>query len=457
MIKINFKNIKFYLLSVLLVLINPINMANETTDRIKKISHNHITYGATSTNYMGVPLNAYGAVSASAKVPLTDQVPPVPKNLKLSIITPVNILWKDEIIPAPMLNIPSYILLDANTGNILAAKNPHLRIAPASLTKMMLIYIVEKHLASGNLNLEQEVTIPAIAWHTSGSTMHLQAGQKVTVQELLKGVIVASGNDASVALAILIAGTQESFVNIMNFTAKKLGMTNTHFSNVMGLPSPNLYSSAHDLGILARHLIYDYPEYYNFFKIKTVSINNVLTKNYNKLLDTYSYADGIKTGFTKSSGYSLVSSAIKKNHPRLIAIVLGANSLIQSVYDSQSLLEYGFSNFQTNIFYPASYQLDKMKVYKGENNDISIGVSKVINISFPKEIDPEKLKFILHKNKDPLIAPINLNTTIGKLDIIYQGKVRQSFPVVTLEKNKEGSLYQIIKDNFSLFFHKIFA
>lgn len=448
----NFKKMSIYLVStLLLILTTTISIAEEQPNNTK-------TYGASSVNYMGVPLNAYGAVSSSAEVPLEDQVPPAPKDLVLPEITPVSTLWPpDELMQPPMLNVKSYLLLDAKTGNTLAAKELNRRVAPASLTKMMLIYIVEKRLASGSLKLDQEFTVPAIAWHTSGSSMHLKSGQKVTIKELLEGAIVASGNDASVALAVVIAGTQEGFVNIMNFTAKKLGMTNTHFSNVMGLPAPNLYTSAHDLGILARHLIYDYPQYYDLFKIRKVSMNGFITRNYNKLLDIYPYADGIKTGSTESAGYSLVASAVKENQPRLISVILSSTSLIQSARDSQALLEYGFTNFQTKTFYSAGHELGTMVVYKGEHDQVKIGVSKEITISFPKDIDPKALQFILHKNKDPLVAPIEAGTTVGQLDMVYKGKVKQSFPVVTLAKNNSGSLWQSIKGTFSLWLHRIFS
>ena len=410
------------------------------------------TYGASSVNYMGVPLNAYGAVSSSAEVPLNIQVPPEPPGLKLAPVIPATTLWKDAVVQASMLNVNSYIVIDEKTGNVLAAKDANKRIPPASLTKMMLLYITEERLAQGTLKLDQVVTVPAIAWHTSGSSMHLKAGQKVTIQDLIEGTIVASGNDASVALSMAIAGTQEGFVNIMNFTAKKLGMRNTHFSNVMGLPAPNLYTSARDLAVLAEHLIQDYPQYYHYFKMKTVKMNGFVTHNYNKLLFIYPYADGIKTGSTASAGYSLVASAVKPDHDRLISVVIGSTSLIQSARDSQALLEYGFSNFKTTTFYPAGYKLDQIRVYKGQEDSVDIGVQTAVTVSYPRYLNPKEIQFVLHKKQSGLIAPVKAGTSAGKLDMMYKNLVKQSFPVVTLKDDPTGSLWQRMKGTVALWF-----
>lgn len=402
-------------------------------------------YGATSLNYMGVPLNAYGAVSSSANVPIDVQVPPTPADLILPNILPVTQIWHNQVVTPPKLNVKSYLLIDATTGNIIAQKNANMRVAPASLAKMMLLYIVEQKLASGSVKLDQKVKVPSIAWHTAGSSMHLKAGQEVSIQELLEGTIVASGNDAAVTLAITLAGTQEGFVNIMNFTAKKLGMSNTHFSNVMGLPAPNLYTSAHDLSLLAQHTIYDHPEHYHYYKINSISMNDCVIRNYNKLLDIYPYADGIKTGYTDSAGYSLVSSAVKPNHHRLISVVIGSTSLLHSARDSHTLLEYGFSNFQTKTFYPPNYPLGNISIHKGESNTVNIAVKKALAISFPSHIDPKEIKFVLQKNPKGLVAPVTAGDTAGTVNIIYQGKIMETFPVVTLEDADIGSLWQRIK------------
>lgn len=410
------------------------------------------TYGAASANYMGVPLNAYGAVSSSANVPLDVQVPPVPADLKLPDVTPATQTWQSQIVTPPMLNVKSYLLIDAKTGNVLAEKNANMRIAPASLIKMMLLYIVEQKLAAGSIKLDQKVQVPAVAWHTAGSSMHLKAGQAVTIQDLLEGVIVASGNDAAVTLAMALAGTQEGFVNIMNFTAQKLGMTNTHFTNVMGLPAPNLYTSARDLAVLAQHLIADYPQYYHYYKMESVSMNGFVTRNYNKLLDIYPYADGIKTGSTDSAGYSLVSSALKPDHDRLISVVVGSTSLIQSARDSQTLLEYGFTNFQTRTFYPENYALGNIRIYKGESDTVDIGVQTPVIISFPSYIDAKDIEFVLHKNPKGLIAPVTAGTEAGSVDMMYKGKKIETFPVVALKDDAIGSLWQRIKGTVALWF-----
>ena len=410
------------------------------------------TYIATSANYMGVPLNAYGAVSSTANVPLEVQIHSSPADLVLENITPATDIWHNQVVTPPMLNVKSYLLIDGKTGNILAEKNANMRIAPASLTKMMLLYIVEQKLASGSIKLDQKVKVPDIAWHTAGSSMHLEAGQEVTIQDLLEGTILASGNDAAVTLAMTLAGTQEGFVNIMNFIVRKLGMKNTHFSDVMGLPAPNLYTSARDLSLLAQHIIYDYPQYYHYYKIPSISMNGFVTKNYNKLLDIYPYADGIKTGSTNSAGYSLVSSAVKPDSDRLISVVIGSTSLLQSARDSQTLLEYGFSNFQTKTFYPKNYVLSNIIIYKGESDTVDISMQKPVIISFPSYIDAKDIQFVLHKNPKGLVAPVTAGAQAGTVDMIYKEKVIETFPVVALKDDATGSLWQRTKGNFSLWF-----
>lgn len=407
------------------------------------------TYGATYVNAMGVPLNRYGAVASSAKVPLSVQVPPAPANLHLPQITPATTIWQSEQVPAPFFSIYSYLVIDAKSGNVIAAENANKRVAPASLTKMMLLYIVEKYLARGSIKLDEVVRVPSIAWHTSGSEMHLKSGQQVSIEQLIKGAIVASGNDAAVTLAIQVAGTQANFVRMMNIEAKRLHMTNTHFSDVMGLPAPNLYTSAHDLGILARHLVYDYPQYYHFFKTKTVSMNGFHTANYNLLLKIYPYADGIKTGSTDEAGYSLVASAVKPKHRRLISVVLGAQSLVSSARISQSLLEYAFANFKTKTFYKDGQVLGNIVVYKGKRETVSIGVSKEISISYPSLVQASQLSFILRKSASSLVAPVNIGQKVGQLEVFYNGREIQQFPVVALQSDPLGSLWQRIKGTFA--------
>ena len=427
--------------------------ANTTSTHINnEIITNNTTYGANSVNHMGVPLNPYGAVSSSAIVPLEIQTPLAPDDLILPDVTPATETWYDEVVYSPVLNAISYLLIDAKTGNIIVEKNSNMRVPPASLVKMMLLYIIEQKLASGSIKLDQKVRVPEIAWHTAGSSMHLKIGQEISIEDLIKGTIVASGNDAAVTLAMAIAGTQENFVNIMNFTAKKLGMNNTYFSNVMGLPSPNLYTSARDLAILAQHIIYDYPEYYHYYSMLSIDNNDFLLHNYNKLLNLYPYADGIKTGSTTSIGYSLVSSAVKFENNRLISVVIGSENLMQSAYDSQTLLEYGFSNFETKLLYHPNHILDEIKVYKGEKNTVNIGVQTPIFITLPVYVDVKDIKIILHKIPRGLIAPVLAGTNAGFVEITYQGKIIQTFQVVALDNDNLGSFWQQINGTVSLWF-----
>ncbi|MDA7742567.1 D-alanyl-D-alanine carboxypeptidase, partial [Francisellaceae bacterium] len=272
---------------------------------------------ATTATVEKAPLNKYGAVNVDAQVPVNIQVPTAPKNFKAPAVHSAVSLWSNLVPAQPKLDIKSYLLMDAKTGHVIASDHANKRIAPASLTKLMLLYIVEQQLKNGTLTLNQKLTVPTVAWATGGSRMFLKPKTEVSVKELIKGVIVASGNDAAVTLAVNIAGTQSAFVGMMNIEAKKLGMTNTHFSDVMGLPAPNLYSSARDLAMLARHVVLDYPEYYHFFKVKYITYNGIKQPNFNKLLFIDQYADGLKTGSTKAAGYSLIGSEKRPNERRL--------------------------------------------------------------------------------------------------------------------------------------------
>ena len=313
----------------------------------------------------------------------------------------------------------------------------------------MLLYIVEQQLKNGTLTLNQKLTVPTVAWATGGSRMFLKPKTKVSVKELIKGVIVASGNDAAVTLSVNIAGTQSAFIGMMNIEAKKLGMTNTHFSDVMGLPAPNLYTSARDLAVLARHVVLDYPEYYHFFKVKYITYNGIKQPNFNKLLFIDQYADGLKTGSTEAAGYSLIGSEKRPNNRRLISVVIGSNNSLQSAYDSSALLKYGDQFFTTETFYKAEEKVASSHVYMGEENTVNLGTANIVSLTFPKSLHKKDFTFTIKQNT-PYQAPIKKGQVLGELQISYQGKIIEKTPLTALSEIPKGSLWQRIKGKVSL-------
>jgi len=402
-------------------------------------------------NTNAIPLNQYGAVDVNATVPTSVQVPPAPLSFKAPILNNAATQWQESVPAQPSMEVKSYILMDAQTGNILASYNANKRIPPASLTKLMLLYIVEQQLHNGTLTLDTKLTVPTVAWATGGSRMFLKPKTEVSVKDLIQGVIIASGNDAAVTLAVGIAGTQSAFVDMMNITARKLGMTNTHFSDVMGLPAPDLYTSARDLSALARHVINDYPEYYHFFKEKYFTYNGVKQPNFNKLLFIDKYADGLKTGSTSAAGFSLIASENREGNRRLIAVVIGANNSLASAYDNFALLKYGNQFFTTQEFYKAGQKVTTNRVYMGENENIEVGTAKAVSLTYPKTINQADLKFTIHQNT-PYKAPITKGQELGALNIIYKNKIIKTVPLVALTADPEGSMWQKMKGKMALWF-----
>lgn len=402
----------------------------------------------------GVPLNQYGAVNAEANVPMSAQVPPAPSSLILPEIVSAAEIWKHEVPPAPKLNNFSYILMDAKTGNILADKKPNARIAPASLTKLMLMYIVEQQLANKSITLDTEFRVPTVAWATGGSRAFLKDGSKVTVRDLISGVIVSSGNDAAVTLATNIAGTQEAFVSLMNHAARTLGMTNTHFSNVMGLPAPNLYTSAYDFAILARHVIYDFPQYYLFYKQKFFSHNGIKQPNFNRLLFLDKYADGLKTGSTSELGFSLVASAKQPNAPRLISVVMAAPNQTDCTNQSYALMRYGSQFFTSLDLYKKGTVIQTRPLYKGVTDSVNLIAPNNIIQSIPTSIDQKKLTYTtINKNqKNYFIAPIQKGAQLATLNITYDGHPIAEYPLVAQNNHPSGGWFKRLKDSMKLWF-----
>lgn len=353
---------------------------------------------------------------------------------------------------APRVNAKAYLLMDAYSGKILANENIDERLAPASLTKMMTSYVVSMALRQGQIRPTDLVTISEAAWKTGGSKMFVKVGDKVSVENLMQGMIVDSGNDACVAMAEYIAGSQESFVNLMNQQAARLGMKNTHFVDVDGLPDPNHYSTARDMAILARALILDFPEDYKWYSQKWFTYNGIKQPNRNRLLWRDPDIDGIKTGHTNEAGFCLAASG-KKKGMRLITVVMGASSDKMRAEDSQKLLTYGFRFFESHKLYSAGKNLTTARVWFARRPQIKVGLAQDLYATLP-----------LGSNKKPtttmvftpnLKAPIKKGDVIGQITIALNDKSIASAPLIALEDLSKAGIWRNLVDRTSLLFNKI--
>lgn len=344
---------------------------------------------------------------------------------------------------APSVAASSYFLMDFNSGRVLAEKDPDKRVAPASLTKIMTVYVVFRELKAGHLTMDEKVTISQNAWETGGSKMFVEVNKQVSIEELLQGVIIQSGNDASVALAEHVAGSEQTFATMMNEQAARLGMVNSHFENSMGLPTPNHYSTARDLAILAQALIKEFPDYYRWDSQKEFTYNNITQQNRNQLLWRDPSVDGVKTGYTEEAGYCMVASA-KREDMRLISVVMGTASPNARSNESQSLLNYGFRFFETHKLYSADTALTDARVRKGVTSKVPVGVAEDIYVTAPRKHFNE-LKAETQVDK-AIMAPLNKGDTIGSLNISLSGETILNKPLVAMESVAEGGIFRRLYD-----------
>ncbi|MBT7967996.1 MAG: D-alanyl-D-alanine carboxypeptidase [Methylococcales bacterium] len=352
------------------------------------------------------------------------------------------------IIPAsPTIAARGYFLMDFDSGQILTEKNADDRLAPASLTKIMSTYVVFQELQAGQLALDEPVIISKKAWKTPGSKMFIEVNKHVSVEDLLKGVIIQSGNDASVALAEHIAGDEETFARLMNQHAKRLGMINSNFHNSTGLPAKNHYTTAHDLAILSQALIREFPDYYQWFKEKDFTFNNIKQSNRNKLLWRDDSVDGIKTGYTEKAGYCLVASA-KRNDMRLISVVMGTRNQNARARENQNLLNYGFRFFETHKLYDAQQKLTEAKVWKGATNILSLGINDDLYVTVPRR-HYDDLKAVMSVDSR-IIAPVGAGQTFGSIAITLQDETIIQKPLVALSPIAIGSIFQKLYDTVLL-------
>lgn len=346
---------------------------------------------------------------------------------------------------APNLNAKAYLLIDYHSNQVLAESNADARIEPASLTKMMTAYATFYELKSGTIKMEDTAKVSLRAWKTAQgtSTMFLRERQIVGIKDLLYGLIIQSGNDASIVLAEHIAGSEEAFSSLMNEHAKNLGMNGTHFVNATGLPNKDHYTTARDLATLAKAIIHDFPEHYYIHAEKKFSFNGIDQYNRNNLLWRDRFVDGLKTGHTESAGYCLVASAERKNM-RLISVVTGTRSENARAVESQKLLRYGYRFFSTYHIYDADTELYKMRVWKGSKEEVPLGINQPLYVTIPRG-QYKKLKASLDVNQD-IEAPVTMGEHYGSVNVTLAGNQLLQRPLVALEDISEGSLWEQIKD-----------
>ncbi len=330
----------------------------------------------------------------------------------------------------------SFMLSDFQTGQVLAGQNVHERIEPASLTKLMTAYVVFSALKQRQIALDQTVPVSESAWRMIGSRMFIEPKKQVTVDELIRGMIVQSGNDACIALAEAVAGSEASFVTIMNNEAKRLGMKNTNFTNTTGLPDSNHYTTAHDLTLLATAIIREFPDFYPLYSLKEYTYNNITQPNRNRLLWIDPHVDGMKTGWTKTAGYCLITSAIRDKR-RLISVVIGAQSANARSMESQRLLNYGFQFYDTLHLYKKNDSLATIHLWKGTQNELKAGFDRDVFFTLPKG-QADKLKATM-EYKQPLIAPVQLGQEVGTVKFTLDNKTVEVYPLVALEKVDSAS------------------
>jgi D-alanyl-D-alanine carboxypeptidase (penicillin-binding protein 5/6) len=350
---------------------------------------------------------------------------------------------------APQVAATSYLVMDADTGKVVLSHRADERFAPASLTKMMTSYIVEYELSKGNVSEDDLVLVSEKAWRTQGSRMFIKEGTQVRLGDLLRGIIIQSGNDASVAVAEHIAGSESAFADLMNQHAKLLGMNNTHFANSTGLPAQNHYSSAEDLAILAKAIIQRFPEHYGIYAEKYFTYNKIRQPNRNKLLWRDRTVDGIKTGHTEEAGYCLVASA-KRDGMRLISVVMGTNSEEARAQESQKILAYAFRYFRTHKLYSEGDILNNAKVWGGLQDQVRLGLNDALAVTIPRG-QADELQATLDIDK-VIKAPVIKGEEYGVVRVTLNDEEVVTVPLVAMEEVNEGGLLKRIWHAIMLFF-----
>ncbi|MCH8543980.1 MAG: D-alanyl-D-alanine carboxypeptidase [Alcanivorax sp.] len=354
---------------------------------------------------------------------------------------------------APQVEASGYILMDAASGQVIVEHNADERLPPASLTKIMTDYIAAREIHHGNIKMEDKVNISVKAWRMGGSRMFVREGTQVSVEDLIKGIIIQSGNDAAVAIAEHIAGSESAFADLMNQHARRLGMDNSHFTNSTGWPDENMYSSARDMAKLSLSLINDYPENYVLYREKSFTYNNITQQNRNLLLWRDPSVDGIKTGHTEAAGYCLVASA-ERDGMRLISVVMGTSSEQARARETQKLLNYGFRFFETYAAYEAGEALTPSRVWMGKTGDIELGLADDMVLTIPRG-SHERLNAEMTVNSD-IRAPIERGQRLGTVTISLDDEVLLEQPLVALADVERAGIFKRFWHSIVLFFTGLF-
>ena len=354
---------------------------------------------------------------------------------------------------APQLAATSYILMDFNSGRILVEHNADQRVEPASITKLMTAYVVFSELDQGNISLQDTVPVSEKAWRTGGSRMFIEPDMQVSVEDLLRGMVIQSGNDASVALAEHVAGSEEAFASLMNHFAEQLGMTGTHFVNATGLPDPDHYTTAHDVARLSLATIRDFPDYYAWYSEKEFTFNNIRQHNRNTLLWRDPAIDGLKTGHTESAGYCLAASA-KRDGMRLISAVMGSATESTRASESQTLLNYGFRFFETVQLYQGGQELARAQVWKGLADDVALGIGEELFVTIPRgRYDDLEARVEVQPQ---LTAPLAAGDVVGTIRVVLGDEAVASRDLITLGAVEEAGFFGSMMDSMTLWFDGLF-
>jgi D-alanyl-D-alanine carboxypeptidase (penicillin-binding protein 5/6) len=349
---------------------------------------------------------------------------------------------------APQVDARSYILVDYRTDKTLASREPQARMEPASLTKLMTAYIVFQELAAGKLKLDQAVTVSEHAWRSEGSRTFIELGKPVSVEDLILGMIVQSGNDATIALAERVAGTEETFAQMMNAEAARLGMAGTHFENSSGLPSPQHYTTARDMSLLAIAMIRDFPQYYKYYSIREFEHNGIKQQNRNGLLEKDPTVDGLKTGHTDSAGFCLVTSALRDGM-RLVSVVLGSTSMKARENASAALLNYGFTFYDTRLLIKGGTTLASARVWKAERSPVELGLQDDLYLTLPRGAADIKTAADVSPR---LIAPLARDANVGSLRVFAAGQTVAELPLHPLKPVASGGWWRRLIDTIRLWF-----
>ena len=354
-------------------------------------------------------------------------------------------------VKAPTINASGYLLVDVESGQVLSENNADARLEPASLTKIMTAHVVFAEIKAGRIALQDMVLISEKAWKMPGSKMFIEVNKQVSVEELLKGLIIQSGNDAAVALAEHVAGSEEAFAELMNKHAAQLGMHGTNFVNASGMPEENHYTTPRDIALVTESTILEFPELYKWYADKEYTYNKITQPNRNRLLWQDESVDGVKTGHTKAAGYCLVSSA-KRDDTRLIAVVMGTKSDSSRVVESRKLLNWGFRFFETRTLFKAGDELKSVKIWKGEVDTLRVGAGDDIVVRYPRDMkDQLKAKLTISTT---LEAPVSKGQQVGTVEVMLEDNKLKSVPLIALEEVKEAGLFGWLVDTALLWFEE---